>query len=101
MGVLVRFIPAGATTTANLLDALLADSGSARKPGGSLHATAASFTLTGADSIVYLTIPKLVPYKGQFEFSHIKLRTGEIALYACRPATSGDLSTALYTLANA
>lgn len=101
MGVMVRFIPAGATTAANILDALQADSGSARKPGGSLHASAASFTLTGADSVVYLTIPKATPSRGQFDFSSIKLRTGEIALYGCRPATSGDLSTALYTLANA
>lgn len=98
MGVMVRFIPAGAATTQNILDALLADSGSTRKPGGSYHATAQSFTLTGADSTVYLTIPKMTPYDGQFEFSNINLRTGEIALYACRPATGGDLSTALYTL---
>lgn len=101
MGVMVRFIPAGAATTANILDALQADSGSTRKPGGSLHAGAASFTLTGADSVVYLTIPKATPYRGQFDFSATKLRTGEIALYGCRPATTGDLSTALYTLANA
>lgn len=99
MGVLVRFIPAGAATTQNILDALQGDSGSTRKPGGSLHAGAAAFTLTGADSIVYLTVPKMNLYTGQFEFSHVKLRTGEIGLYACRDFSSGAQS-ALYTIAN-
>lgn len=97
---LVRFIPAGAATTQNILDALQADSGSTRKVGGSLHAGAAAFTLTGADSIVYLTVPKMNLYTGQFEFSNIKLRTGEIGLYASRDFSAGAQS-ALYTIANA
>lgn len=98
MGVMVSFIPAGAATTQNILDALQGDSGSTRKPGGSYHAGAAQLTLTGADSIVYLTVPKMSVYKGQFEFSNIKLRTGEIALYASRDFSAGAQS-ALYTLA--
>lgn len=100
VGVLVRFTPAGSATTQNILDALQADSGSSRKPGGSLHAGAAAFTLVGADGITYLSVPKMNLFTGQFQFSHIKLRTGEIGLYASRDYSAGAQQS-LYTFANA
>lgn len=95
--VMARGIPVGATTQ-ELLNALYADSGSARLPGGSHFATSGSLVITGADTTAHVTIPKASIYTGGFTFSGEKLRNGEVAFYACRNYSSGA-QAALYTIA--
>lgn len=95
--VMVRCIPAK-PTTAQLLTALKVDAASAGLTGRSLYAAANSLTITGSDGTAHVTIPKATIYTGQFAFSGEKLRTGEIAFYACRNYSTGA-QAALYTIA--
>lgn len=95
--VMVRCIPAK-PTTANLLTALKVDAASGGLTGRSLFAIANSLVLTGSDGTAHVTIPKATIYTGAFNFSGARLRTGEIAFYACRNYASG-VQAALYTIA--
>lgn len=95
--VMVRCIPAK-PTTAQLLTALKVDAASAGLTGRALYSQAAALTLTGSDGTAHVTIPKASIYTGGFTFSGEKLRTGEIAFYACRNYATGA-QAALYTIA--
>jgi hypothetical protein len=96
--VMVRCIPAK-PNTANILAALYATPATGRLTGASNYATSASLVITGSDGTTTVTIPKCALVTGGFNFSGEKLRTGEIAFYACRPTTGGSIATALYTIA--
>ncbi len=95
--VMARGIPAK-PTTAQLLTALKVDAASAGLTGRSLFTQAQNLVITGSDAVAHVTIPKASIYTGQFAFSGERLRTGEIAFYACRNYTSG-VQQALYTIA--
>ncbi len=94
--VMVRCIPAK-PTTAQLLTALKVDAASAGLTGRSLFSIANTLVLTGSDAVAHITIPKATLYTGRFAFSGEKLRTGEIAFYACRNYATG-VQAALYTI---
>lgn len=87
--VMARGIPVG-PTTAQIQAALYAQSGHARKTGGSHYSTAGDLVITGANSTAHVTIPKASIYTGGFAFSGEKLRNGEVAFYACRPFATWD-----------
>lgn len=99
VGVAVRCIPIG-PTSAQILSALkIQDTGSVR--GRSLDAGSSQFTITGADTIPYLTIPHCSVETGAFRFgsSAQALRVGEIALVATRNFSSGA-QQALWSMSN-
>lgn len=97
VGIAVRCIPVG-PTSAQLLTALnVQETGTKR--GQSMNAGAAAFTIVGADTVTYLTIPKCTIETGTFRFgsSAQALRVGEVAFVATRNFSSGA-QQALWTL---
>lgn len=92
---MVKFVPIEATA-AELLSALNVQ-GSGVAIGAAAGASAA-FTITGADSVVYLTIPSAGLKTAGFRYGSLELQNGEMGMFAKRTFSAGA-QVALYTLA--
>ena len=96
VGAIVTCIPVGATSAQILAAAKVQGAGAAR--GRALGGTA--LTITGADSVVYLTIPScsITNVLQRFGAGENILRNGEVAFVAQRTFAAG-VPQALFTLA--
>jgi hypothetical protein len=93
---MVKLKPVG--PTAAQIIAALAIQGASAARGASTSATGQPLTITGADGIVYLTIPNATLVGAGFRFGRNVLRNGEIGFVANRTFTGGA-SDALFELA--
>jgi len=93
---MLKLKPVG-PTAAQILAALNIQGASAER-GASLSSTGKTLTVTGADGIVYLTIPNATLVSAGYRFGRNVLRNGEIGFVANRTFTDGA-SDALFTLA--
>jgi hypothetical protein len=94
--VVVKFTPPAATR-AQIMTALGFD-GSGNALGASRSSGGAAFTITGADAVVWVTIPKLTLITDEVRYSAEQHRNGELMAEACLSPSTGA-QAAICTLA--
>lgn len=93
---MVKFVPYGPTAVQILANSNIQGTGNGL--GSSLGATVNALTITGADGIVYLTIPNAAVKGAGFKFGKTTLRNGEMAFVGILNQTTGVQGN-LFTIA--